>query len=344
MNKEDPEGSSSEQPFLQPAGEELAAASPRDDGPTPISPLKNGPKTAQEGKDGPRPRRRQVPTMAIILVSQVLLIGSMFLAVWLMPRSVGTYDPAPSSPLTMKPAVRPINDGDLNDGNDTKVVYIIRHGEKIWMPSNESAYMYACESEQGRARAEHISSVFGTPPKQGFRTVDALFSFNYYNDDDCRTARGLYRTQRTITPLGQILGLDINNQTGSDPDLCGLELGSHVTDNCHLPLAGSADNFGPCCNSAAAAAIKASLFNGDAETKAVLVCWDHSNIVHLVSALAGSEVDAQIHWPASEFDKVVVIYFDAVTGENMRLDEGLYQGFQHSPGPGEKPGVNLRPR
>eukprot|EP00584_Thalassiosira_punctigera_P020322 CAMPEP_0172554470 /NCGR_PEP_ID=MMETSP1067-20121228/54752_1 /TAXON_ID=265564 ORGANISM="Thalassiosira punctigera, Strain Tpunct2005C2" /NCGR_SAMPLE_ID=MMETSP1067 /ASSEMBLY_ACC=CAM_ASM_000444 /LENGTH=79 /DNA_ID=CAMNT_0013342849 /DNA_START=28 /DNA_END=263 /DNA_ORIENTATION=+ len=56
------------------------------------------------------------------------------------------------------------------NGDDTKVVYIIRHGEKVWMPSNATAYGYACESEQGWARAYNMPSVFGTPPKDGFVT------------------------------------------------------------------------------------------------------------------------------------------------------------------------------
>lgn len=239
---------------------------------------------------------------------------------------------------------------EISDSDGTKVVYIIRHGEKIWMPSNKTAYSYACESEQGWARAYNMPSVFGTPPMEGFLTPGALFSYNYDDGDlDCRTSRGYYRTQSTVAPLGQALGLEINNQTGSKPDLCGKELGSSDSDDCHLPSEGTAHDFGPCCNSAAASAMKTRLFGGDADTRAVLAAWEHAKIAYLVSALAGSEVS--ITWPSTQFDQVIAVYFDAVTEDFMRIDQDLYQGFEwigpteastvdYSFGPGEHPDVN----
>ena len=235
-----------------------------------------------------------------------------------------------------------------SDNDGTKVVYIIRHGEKVWMPSNTTAYKFACESEQGWARAYNMPSVFGTPPKEGLVTPGALFSFNYDNGDfDCRTSRGYYRTQATIAPLGQVLDLEINNQTGSKPNLCGKTLDSL---GCHPPPpSGSPHDFGPCCNSAAADAMKASLFNGDADTTSVLAAWEHSKINFLVDALAGKNIE--VPWPGTQFDKIVAVYFDAVTEEFLRVDQDLFQGFEwigpteastvdYSFGPGEHPGIN----
>ena len=107
-------------------------------------------------------------------------------------------------------------------------------------------------------------------------------------------------------------------------------------------------DFGSCCNSAAAAAMKASLFDDDS-TGAVLAAWEHANIAYLVSALAGSEID--IDWSSTEFDKVIAVYFDAETEDFLRIDEDLYQGFEwigptdastvdYSFGPGEHPDIN----
>ena len=82
-----------------------------------------------------------------------------------------------------------------------------------------------------------MPSVFGASPKEGFVTPGALFSFNYDDGDlDCRTSRGYYRTQSTVAPLGQALGLEINNQTGAKPRSgIGKELGESDTGDCHLP-------------------------------------------------------------------------------------------------------------
>merc|ERR1712161_71140 len=102
-----------------------------------------------------------------------------------------------------------------DDNTDTKVVYIIRHGEKQYDKSLADAafaYKHACESEQGWGRAYHLISVFGNDNNPNtFRVPNALFSYNYDDSVNCRTSRGYFRTQATIAPLAEYLGIHINH-------------------------------------------------------------------------------------------------------------------------------------
>jgi len=270
---------------------------------------------------------------------------------------------------------------DDNDSNDVvdnvdeskeKTIFIIRHGEKVWVPTNTTAYKYACLSEQGWARAYNMNFVFGPTPNQTvLKTPDALFSFNY--DDgtlDCRTSRGFYRTQAVIAPLGQTLGIEIDNSTGSKPDLCGPEFGT-LRGNCSLPTPSeSVNDYGPCCNVAAAAQIKSVLMEDGIDS--ILCSWEHSNIAYLANALGSNNCtdskitttssnktgitnlmapDCNMTWLGTDFDSVWALYFDAETGEFLRLDTNLQQEFEwigptepglqdYNLGPGEKPGVD----
>ena len=228
-----------------------------------------------------------------------------------------------------------------------KTVYIIRHGEKIWFPPNETAYSYACLSNQGWSRAYNMLSVFGRYPKAGLKTPNRLFSFNY--DDgtvDCQV-NGWYRTQQTIEPLARSLGLAVDNSTGSKPDLCGTEFGT-PTGTCYSPKpGGSPHDYGPCCNLAAAQTIKSTLMEDGVNS--VLACWEHANIDYLAAAL-GANMN-NMTWPGTQFDLIYALDFDPITGDFLSIDTNLFQGFHwigpvdpgteaNNFGPGEKPGID----
>jgi len=242
-----------------------------------------------------------------------------------------------------------------DDSPKDKVVYIIRHGEKVYTQFNATAYHYACESQQGWARAYHLISVFGGgggSNSNNFRTPNALFSYNYDDSINCRTSRGFYRTQATIAPLADYLGIDINNATGSYPTVCGYSF-DNPDDNCHPTVVGGSTNgFGMCCNTAAAAVIKSTLFNSlqcGNEVNAVLASWEHANIFYLAEALGANTTG--LVWAGTQFDTVLALHFDATTHEFIRMDHSLTQGFKWigptenstvavSFGPGEYPGID----
>eukprot|EP00751_Fragilariopsis_kerguelensis_P001806 CAMPEP_0170821616 /NCGR_PEP_ID=MMETSP0733-20121128/43183_1 /TAXON_ID=186038 /ORGANISM="Fragilariopsis kerguelensis, Strain L26-C5" /LENGTH=340 /DNA_ID=CAMNT_0011183445 /DNA_START=95 /DNA_END=1117 /DNA_ORIENTATION=+ len=222
---------------------------------------------------------------------------------------------------------------------DAKVVYIIRHGEKVYDTLNITAYKYACLSEQGWARAYHLNYVFGNVDGHNpddIQSPDTMFAFNYDNDDlDCRSRAGdkgdrgqrMYRTEGLIAPLGQQLGVTTLNQYGSKPDLCT---------EAHRG-----------CNTGAAYKIKEALKHG---SKSILVSWEHANIVYLVKELG---YPGQLpYWPDIQYDIIYALYYDPHTLEFMTIDTDLYQHF-HWMGPsvphhhdqkanmlGEKPGIN----
>uniref|UniRef100_A0A7S3SB14 Uncharacterized protein n=1 Tax=Emiliania huxleyi TaxID=2903 RepID=A0A7S3SB14_EMIHU len=126
-----------------------------------------------------------------------------------------------------------------------KVIYIIRHGEKIARNSGSLQRPEAvqCLSEKGWGRSYNLKSVFGytfsfngcmpgdscsqnLPP---LRTPDALFSANYADGPiDCKDEQGRYRTEQTIAALANSgptsLNLPINNRLGFMPQLCGAGL------------------------------------------------------------------------------------------------------------------------
>lgn len=237
------------------------------------------------------------------------------------------------------------------------------------MKQNETAYKYACESQQGWARAYNMKSVFGYHADI-FETPNNLFSFNYDDETiDCKTSRGWYRTQATIAPLGKALDLEINNTTGSKPDLCGLTMDSQNNDEypgynttCHKPFPlDSTHDYGPCCNVQGALAIKSLLFPADGSkgVDTVLASWEHANIKFLANDLAMTDdvckhedpAICSIDWDGTNFDKVWALYFDKDTQEFVKIDTNLAQGFvwigpeepsfvDYSLGPGEKPDID----
>lgn len=202
--------------------------------------------------------------------------------------------------------------------------------------------------------------MFGKQPLPGLRTPDALFSFNYDERDNCRTGRGYYRTQATIAPLGAYLNLTINNATGGKYSICGLPADS-LDPLCFPPNPTvPTHNFGPCCNVAAADAMKEELFHRN-ETHALLASWEHLGIPFLANALGANNCTSNdtgrsipgctLDWPNTDFDTIYALYFDAVTQEFITIDTNLAQGMvwvgpnnYHSEdnnfGPGEKPGVD----
>ena len=261
--------------------------------------------------------------------------------------------------------------------SDEKVVYLVRHGEKVWVPPNETAYAYACLSEQGWARAYHLQGVFGptttttTTSTPVFQTPEAIFSYNYHNAQTCRTSRGFYRTQATAAPLAALLDLHIDNSTGSNPELCGMSVkegddidnGSGRSSGQCVQTTGlvSFVGFGPCCNVAAAAKIKNTLLIGNhlnQTVNAIVVAWEHFNLAYLAKALGANNCDDQtlspgcnMTWPSNEFDYIWALYFDAHTGAYLCIDTTLRQGFEwigpttpglqiYNRGPGEHPGID----
>mmetsp|Transcript_9636 Transcript_9636/g.10371 ORF Transcript_9636/g.10371 Transcript_9636/m.10371 type:complete len:363 (+) Transcript_9636:325-1413(+) len=246
---------------------------------------------------------------------------------------------------------------------DAKVVYIIRHGEKVYDTLNITAYKYACLSEEGWARAYHLNYVFGNVDghnPDAIHSPDTMFAFNYDNEDlDCRSRAGdekgdeekgndrgpqMYRTEGLIAPLGQQLGVTTLNQYGSKPDLCPA---AHQGP-CHAAaLPHQPHDFGVCCNTGAAYEIKQALKHG---SKSILVSWEHANIVYLVKELGSP--NHLPYWPDIQYDIIYALYYDPHTLEFMTIDTQLRQHF-HWMGPsvphhhdqkanrlGEKPGIN----
>ena len=108
---------------------------------------------------------------------------------------------------------------DPSEAEIQKIVYIIRHGEKIRDPNNATDYLYACLNDKGYARADHLVETFLTDNVQDLVVPDALFSFNYDNGNvDCRDpVDHIYRTQATLRPLGKALDIPINSHHGAKP-------------------------------------------------------------------------------------------------------------------------------
>jgi len=238
---------------------------------------------------------------------------------------------------------------------DAKVVYIIRHGEKVYDTANITAYKYACLSEEGWARGYHLNYVFGNVDGHNpddIKSPDTMFAFNYDNGDlDCRSRAGdtgegppMYRTEGLIAPLGAQLGVSTFNQYGSKPDLCE-EAHRGACHEAALPK--QPHDFGVCCNTGAAYAIKQALNDG---SNSILMSWEHANIVYLVKELGyPGELP---YWPDIQYDIIYALYYDPHTLEFMTIDTDLYQHF-HWMGPsvphhhdqkanmlGEKPGIN----
>jgi hypothetical protein len=89
------------------------------------------------------------------------VIGAAIIQSSFVPASAESLRGRQQQPLTTDMSTDHTHDDGLTNHNNMKVIYIIRHGEKVYMPSNLTAYKYACESEQGWARAYNMLSVFG---------------------------------------------------------------------------------------------------------------------------------------------------------------------------------------
>mmetsp|Transcript_34462 Transcript_34462/g.110105 ORF Transcript_34462/g.110105 Transcript_34462/m.110105 type:complete len:200 (+) Transcript_34462:3-602(+) len=154
----------------------------------------------------------------------------------------------------------------------------MRHGEKTFNKRNKTAYLYACLSEKGWARAYNLKALFGPQPSPPFRTPSALFAGNYSNPSDCRDEHGWYRTQTTIAPLAAAspggLDLAVESGTGWLPTLCAAEERGHCRQA--AKSGSSPHDYGVCCNTAAARRVKERLAQHG--VGAVLVAWEHANI------------------------------------------------------------------
>ncbi|CAE8599936.1 unnamed protein product, partial [Polarella glacialis] len=83
-----------------------------------------------------------------------------------------------------------------SSGNGT--VYILRHGEKVWM--------LGCENAQGLARAQNLIHVFNGMPStehETFPKPKAVFANWYHDPVDCE------RCNQTMQPLAQANGLQV---------------------------------------------------------------------------------------------------------------------------------------
>jgi len=252
-------------------------------------------------------------------------------------------------------------------GNKEKLIYIIRHGEKIEGDAarGQLAYEAQCLSEVGWARAYHLMSIFGPRPRPPFKTPQALFSANYADPVVCRDVHGWYRTQQTISALASDtpggLNLPIDNTTGFMPAICGLtwnitakpEYIKHKSDSQPEPYKSSVINwteaqpvggtcspkgFGGgdamCCNPAAAKKMIEKLMEPGIST--ILVAWEHSNIAFLARALGAPE-DKVVHCKDANGETVDCwpgSNFDMVyaltfndKGEFQNIDTGFRQGF-----------------
>ena len=196
----------------------------------------------------------------------------------------------------------------VNDPKPTKLVFIIRHGEKIYNGDSPAATEFECLSEKGWSRAYNLKSVFG--PSGVYPTPDAIFSADYADQatqqPNCIDRNGWYRTQQTVAALAQAapggLGLQVDNSTSFMPLYCGqlvapaskcqlspLYPPAWVSPNgtcCPYGLvtpAGDAAALGMCCNAAAAEKILAKLAEPAVET--ILVAWESINIGYLAEAL-----------------------------------------------------------
>ena len=105
------------------------------------------------------------------------------------------------------------------DDEESKIVYVIRHGEKIDgdVEAGQLGYEDQCLSEKGWARAYNLRSLFGTNPIDGFRTPDAIYSANYNNPLSCKDRHGWYRTQQTVSVVARALGIEVDNTLGFFP-------------------------------------------------------------------------------------------------------------------------------
>lgn len=208
-----------------------------------------------------------------------------------------------------------------------KVIYVIRHGEKIHgdVATGHLGHSSQCLSEKGWARAYNLKSIFGPRPQPPFKTPQAIFSANYATAIDCRDLNGWYRTQQTASALAANtaggLGIQIDNSTGFMPSLCGMNMttaakegeaeyilggvarGSQSATYANMSAAwwlsrpdggtntcspfGEGGGDGTCCNRAAADAMKSKLLEDRIDT--VLVVWEHFNIGYLSVALGASE-------------------------------------------------------
>lgn len=208
---------------------------------------------------------------------------------------------------------------------ETRVVYLMRHGEKTFNKRNKTAYLYACLSEKGWARAYNLKALFGPQPSPPFRTPSALFAGNYSNPSDCRDEHGWYRTQTTIAPLAAAspggLDLPVESGTGWLPTLCAAEERGHCRQA--AKSGSSPHDYGVCCNTAAARRVKERLAQHG--VGAVLVVWEHANIGYLAEELGAPA--HELAWPDPEFDLIFALHFRP-SGEYLRL-ERLYQGFTH---------------
>ena len=217
----------------------------------------------------------------------------------------------------------------------TKVIYIVRHGEKLFDDVNHTAYDYACLSEKGWARAYNLKALFGPRPQPPLRTPDALFAANYANSIDCREGDGWYRTQATLEPLAAPapggLHLTIDNTTGWLPHLCSSTERGQCVEHDLADLLAEPHQFGVCCNEGAAAKMKAKLAEPSIST--ILVAWEHANIRNLVVSLGAPDCDTvstkacDLEWGGPDYDAIWALTFDSTGQRFVELQTDLVQGF-----------------
>jgi len=245
-----------------------------------------------------------------------------------------------------------------------KLIYIIRHGEKVDGDSDEGQLdvWNQCLSQKGWTRAYNLKSIMGlagTP----FRTPDYIFSANYAEPLECRDKNGFYRTQQTVSALADSapggLSLVVDNTTGFMPSICGLKWNplakkpygelrmsqpepfknlsldwakaqpEDPSSTCYpydegLNKTNDPLGSGMCCNEAAAGKMLAKLAEPGIDT--ILVAWESHNIQHLTAAL-GVPKAAITHWDGHNFDSVYVLKYDTSISLSSYDLTSVYQGF-----------------
>jgi hypothetical protein len=158
------------------------------------------------------------------------------------------------------------------DNAGKRLVYIVRHGEKVWD--------LGCLNDVGWSRAFNLVDVFNgqpSPKHSTFKVPNYIFAHWYDDPIDCE------RCKQTATPLSSALGVHIDMTHG-----------------------GGSPGTGPGGGNAAAAA--AILHQLQVTGGPVFVAWEHLNIQTLTADLGVAQSSIP-QWPESDYDSVYILEY-----------------------------------
>lgn len=158
---------------------------------------------------------------------------------------------------------------------------------------------------------------------------------------NCRDENGWFRTQQTVSAVAAGLVVGVDNSTGFLPRLC--EDPGECVPYSTQDLFDSGSLAGDCCNPHAAGAMVRKL--EEESVDAILVAWEHLNIMFLSIALADfpagndkvDEVRGQVSlpdggssWDNNDYDIVYEFHYDCRGGPCafVRLVNTTAQGFE----------------